>query len=175
MRPLIIILIMKKNIAYYLLLAISCAALVTSATAQDVSRAEFMALAQRLEEVEAALQVVSNTQVQAIATEAVAAMPMNLADKNSLIESVVNTIQVRQESANFPWMDADKWARVVKGMSPDEVVAILEDPTLDEPSMHKRIDFVYTYQGRRVATAKKVSGVVRFYKGIAVEIEAPEL
>ena len=41
--------------------------------------------------------------------------------------------------------------------------------------MHKRVDFVYTYQERRVATAKKVEGIIRFYKGKVVEVEAPVL
>jgi hypothetical protein len=143
--------------------------------AQEVSKEEFLALAQRVEQLEASLRVVKNTQVEEIATEAFASMPMNQADKNSLIENVVSTIQAREESANFPWMDADKWTMIEKGMSPEEVVVILDLPTLNEPSMHKRIDFVYTYEGRRVATAKKVTGIVRFYKGKAVEVEAPEL
>jgi hypothetical protein len=52
---------------------------------------------------------------------------------------------------------------------------VLDQPTLNEPSMHKRVDLVYTYQGRRVATAKKVAGIVRFYKGKVIEIEAPDV
>ena len=143
--------------------------------AEAVSQKEFMALQQRVEQLEAFLRIVKNTQVEAIATEAFASIPMNRKDKSSLIESVVQTIQAREESANYPWMDATKWANLSKGMSPGEVVAVLEQPTLNEPSMHKRVDFVYTYQGRRVATAKKVTGIVRFYKGRAIEIEAPKL
>jgi len=100
---------------------------------------------------------------------------MTTKDKSSLIESVVQTIQAREESANFPWMDAEKWPKLQRGMTPEEVVAVLDQPTLNEPSMHKRVDFVYTYQGRRVATAKKVTGIVRFYKGKVIEIEAPDL
>jgi hypothetical protein len=60
-------------------------------------------------------------------------------------------------------------------MTPEEVVTLLEQPTLNEPSLHKRVDFVYTYQGRRVATAKKVTGIIRFYKGKVIEVEAPDL
>lgn len=143
--------------------------------ANEVSREEFLALTQRVEQLEASLRIVKNTQVEEIASEAVAAMPMNQEDKNSLIESVVGTIQAREEKANFPWMDAGKWAMIKMGMEPNEVVAILDRPTLNEPSMHKRIDFVYTYEGRRVATARKVTGIIRFYKGEVVEVEAPEL
>jgi len=143
--------------------------------AAEVTKEEFLALQKRVEELESAVRVVKNTQVEAIATETFAAMPMTQDDRNSLIENVVEKIQAREESANFPWMEASKWVNVRKGMTPEEVVTLLEQPTLNEPSLHKRVDFVYTYQGRRVATAKKVTGIIRFYKGKVIEVEAPNL
>ncbi len=143
--------------------------------AAEVTKEEFLALQKRVEELESAVRVVKNTQVEAIATETFAAMPMTQDDRNSLIENVVEKIQAREESANFPWMEASKWVNVRKGMTPEEVVTLLEQPTLNEPSLHKRVDFVYTYQGRRVATAKKVTGIIRFYKGKVIAVEAPDL
>lgn len=143
--------------------------------AAEVTKEEFLALQKRVEELESAVRVVKNTQVEAIATETFAAMPMTQDDRNSLIENVVEKIQAREESANFPWMEASKWVNVRKGMTPEEVVTLLEQPTLNEPSLHKRVDFVYTYQGRRVATAKKVTGIIRFYKGKVIEVQAPDL
>ena len=169
---------MKKYTTYASLLALVCASFLISPIgldAQQISREEFDALAKRVEQVEASVRMVKNTQIEGLAAEAVSAMPMDMADKESLIESVVNTIQAKEESANFPWMDAAKWASLKKGMSPEDVVALLGKPTLNEPSMHKRVDFVYTYQGRRVATAQKVEGIIRFYKGKAIEVEAPVL
>ena len=143
--------------------------------AAEVTKEEFLALQKRVEELESAVRVVKNTQVEAIATETFAAMPMTQDDRNSLIENVVEKIQAQEESANFPWMEASKWVNVRKGMTPEEVVTLLEQPTLNEPSLHKRVDFVYTYQGRRVATAKKVTGIIRFYKGKVIEVEVPDL
>ena len=143
--------------------------------AAEVTKEEFLALQKRVEELESAVRVVKNTQVEAIATETFAAMPMTQDDRNSLIENVVEKIQAQEESANFPWMEASKWVNVRKGMTPEEVVTLLEQPTLNEPSLHKRVDFVYTYQGRRVATAKKVTGIIRFYKGKVIAVEAPDL
>lgn len=143
--------------------------------AAEVTKEEFLALQKRVEELESAVRVVKNTKVEAIATETFAAMPMTQDDRNSLIENVVEKIQAREESASFPWMEASKWVNVRKGMTPEEVVTLLEQPTLNEPSLHKRVDFVYTYQGRRVATAKKVTGIIRFYKGKVIEVEAPDL
>jgi len=143
--------------------------------AAEVTKEEFLALQKLVEELESAVRVVKNTQVEAIATETFAAMPMTQDDRNSLIENVVEKIQAQEESANFPWMEASKWVSLRKGMTPEEVVTLLEQPTLNEPSLHKRVDFVYTYQGRRVATAKKVTGIIRFYKGKVIAVEAPDL
>ena len=143
--------------------------------AAEVTKEEFLALQKRVEELESAVRVVKNTQVEAIATETFAAMPMTQDDRNSLIENVVEKIQAQEESANLPWMEASKWVSLRKGMTPEEVVTLLEQPTLNEPSLHKRIDFVYTYQGRRVATAKQVTGIIRFYKGKVIAVEAPDL
>jgi len=169
---------MKKHTTYSTLLALVCASFFVSPAgldAQQISRDEFDSLAKRVEQLEASVRMVKNTQIEGLAAEAVSAMPMDMADKESLIESVVNTIQAKEEGANFPWMDTAKWASLKKGMSPEDVVATVGIPTLNEPSMHKRVDFVYTYQGRRVATAKKVEGIIRFYKGKVVEVEAPVL
>ena len=170
---------MKTKYNTHLFLFALCGAVLTSApsilVAEAVTQGEFLALQQRVEQLEASLRTVKNSQVEAIATEAFASMPMSQKDKSSLNENVVQTIQAREESANYPWMDASKWANLSKGMSPEEVVAVLDQPTLNEPSMHKRVDLVYTYQGRRVATAKKVAGIVRFYKGKVIEIEVPDV
>ena len=146
--------------------------LAPSASAEPVSREEFTSLLERLDAVEAALGVVKAEQVESIAEEALATVQLSSSEKTNLIENVVRTIQAREEKAVFPWME---WAQLSKGLSPEEVVSVLGRPTLNEPSLHKRIDVVYTYEGRRVATNEKMVGIVRFYKGVAVEIEAPSL
>lgn len=144
-------------------------------SAELVTREEFTSVLQRLEAIEEALGVVKAEQVESIAKEALATVELSTSEKSSLIESVVKTIQDREEKAVYPWMQAEKWARLNKGMTPDEVVAVLGPPTLNDPSLHKRIDTVYTYVGRRVATNEKTTGIVRFYKGVVAEIEVPAL
>jgi outer membrane protein assembly factor BamE (lipoprotein component of BamABCDE complex) len=151
------------------------AIVVQAAQGQTVTREEFNALAERLAVVEAALIEARAGQVESIAEEALATVQMSATQKSTLIENVVKTIQVREEEKFFPWMDSVKWDSLQKGMKPAAVVAVLGEPTLDEPSLHKRIDTVYTYKGRRVATGEKVTGIIRFYKGVVVSIEVPEL
>ena len=91
-----------------------------------------------------------------------ATVELSTSEKSSLIECGQNDTGSR-EKAVYPWMQAEKWAQLNKGMTPDEVVAVL-GPPLNDPSLHKRIDTVYTYVGRRVATNEKTTGIVRFYK-----------
>ena len=166
---------MKYYKNYLLLIILNASFFGLSGTAADVTRAEFMALAERVEQLESALEVARNDQVQSIATEVSAAIPMSVSDRNSLIENVVVALQAREEEAYHPWMDAAKWARIENGMTPENVLLVLGRPRLNEPSMHRRIDKVYTYEGKRVASAKKVTGVIRFYKNKVVEVEAPNL
>jgi BMFP domain-containing protein YqiC len=138
-----------------------------------VSRAEYAALAARVAQLEARLNAVQNQPLDTITQEVLAAMPEQAKGEASLIETVVAAVKQREQEVKFPWMDMAKWAPIRKGLTPAEVVEFLGDPTLDEPSLHRRIDFVYTYQGRRPATNQRVEGKIRFYKGVVVEVELP--
>ena len=136
---------------------------------QSVSRAEYEALAKRVASLEARL----NNQKDILVSEVLQIMPEKSEGQKSLISSVVDAVKQREQQVNFPWMNLSKWAPLRVGQNPEQVVAILGEPTLDEPSLNRRIDFVYTYEGRRPATNKKVIGKIRFYKGEAIEIVRP--
>ena len=140
-----------------------------------VTRAEYQALAAKVAQLEARLAGVQTQQLDSITQEVLASMPDSSSSEASLIENVVAAVKQREQEVNFPWMDSAKWAPLRKGMSPEDVIAQLGEPTLDEPSLNRRIDFVYTYQGRRPATNQRVEGKVRFYKGEAIDIERPVL
>ncbi len=162
-----------KLIAILLLSSISY----TIATAQDVSREEFEALQARVQALEKALIETQGVDLDAITREVQAQTEASKdgGDKTVIIENVITAIQSREESATYPWMDASKWAKIEKGATIETVLDILGDPYTIEPSLRKRIDKVFTYTGRRIATNKKVTGIVRFYKDRVVNIEMPEL
>jgi outer membrane protein assembly factor BamE (lipoprotein component of BamABCDE complex) len=168
---------MKINNQYFFILLI--AGLIPafmSLKAQEakmVSRTEYEALVAKVAQLEARLNSLQLQQVDTVSQEVLAAMPESASGSPSLIESVVTAVKQREQQVNFPWMDLSKWAPLREGQTPEQVVAILGEPTLDEPSLNRRIDFVYTYEGRRPATNKKVIGKIRFYKGEAIEIERP--
>ena len=91
----------------------------------------------------------------------------------SLVQRVAEAVQLREQKANYPWMDDSLWAKIETGMSEEAVIAVLGEPSLDEPSLHKRVDKVYTYLGRRAVTNEKVVGKIKFQRGSVTEIEAP--
>lgn len=115
------------------------------------------------------------SQVVALAAEKVETLQSVSADDQSatFIERVADVVQSREERVNFPWMDANLWAGVKEGMSPEEVVGILGEPTMEDPSLHKWVDIVYTYQGRKPATGEKLKGKVKFFRNKVTAIEIP--
>lgn len=91
----------------------------------------------------------------------------------TFMERVATAVAVREERINFPWMDRALWDQVEEGMNPEAVKAILGEPTLEDPSLHKRIDTVYTYRGTSPQSGKKLVGRVRFYRGEVVSVDLP--
>ena len=142
-----------------------------------VTRAEYEVLAAKVAQLEARLDGLKTQHLDSITQEVLASMPARASGESSpsFIENVLAAVKQREQDVNFPWMDSSKWAPLCMGMSPEDVIAQLGEPTLDEPSLNRRIDFVYTYQGRRPATNERVEGKIRFYKGQAVDIERPRL
>ena len=152
-----------------------CLAALQAEPAADVavSRAEYAALAARVAQLEARLNGLQTQPLDTITQEVLAAMPEQAKGEANLIETVVAAVKQREQEVKFPWMDDAKWAPIRKGLSVEQVVAVLGKPTLNEPSLRKWVDFVYTYQGRRPATNKRIVGKVRFRKGVVVDVEPP--
>ena len=139
----------------------------------SVSRAEYEALAARVSALEANFAVNSSDQLDSLTSKVIAALPVKSEEKTTLIKSVVAAVKKHEQDVNFPWMDNSKWALISNGQSVDQVVTILGKPTLNEPSLRKWVDFVYTYQGRQPSTNKLFVGKVRFSKGVVVDLERP--
>lgn len=137
----------------------------------SVSRAEYEALAARVSVLEARL----NNQMDTLTSDVLQAMPEQGEGQKSLISSVVDAVKQREQQVNFPWMDSSKWALIREGQSVDQVTAILGKPTLNEPSLRKWVDYVYSYQGRRPSDNKRIEGKVRFRKDMVVDIDTPNL
>ena len=152
-----------------------CLSALQAQSQEAVTRSEYEALAAKVAQLEARLAGVQTQQLDSITQEVLASMPARTSSQASpsLVEKVVAAVNQREQEVNFPWMSSAKWAPLRMGMSPEEVIAQLGEPTLDEPSLNRRIDFVYTYLGRLPATNQRVEGKIRFYKGESIDIERP--
>lgn len=137
----------------------------------SVSRAEYEDLAARV----AALEARLDEQMDTLTSDVLQAMPEQGEGQKSLISSVVDAVKQREQQVNFPWMDNSKWALIREGQSVNQVTAILGKPTLNEPSLRKWVDYVYSYQGRRPSDNKRIEGKVRFKKDMVVDVETPNL
>ena len=91
-----------------------------------------------------------------------------------ILERLTDAMNEQKVATHYPWMEESLWNEVENGMSPEDVIAILGEPSMTDPSLHKRIDTVMTYRGRHPGTGKKVTGKVKFYRGVVVAIEKPQ-
>ncbi len=165
----------KMKHTTYLKIIISSLVL-TTAYAQDITRTEFESLLKRVQVLEEKLIQTQEENIKTIATEVVARIssPEKTNNESNIVENVISLIQSREESVTYPWMDITKWAKIEKGMPVESVLAILGKPYTNEPSLRKRIDYVFTYSGRRIATNDKIEGVIRFYKNKVASVDDPK-
>lgn len=118
-------------------------------------------------------QLINKLSIQEHSLDADSKKNIVLDDENTLFERFSQKMYQKEEDKLFPWLDLNKWKSVQLKMDEKEVLEILGKPTLDELSLNKRIDNVFTYKGRVLSTNKKVEGKVRFYKGKVIDISAP--
>jgi hypothetical protein len=93
----------------------------------------------------------------------------------NFLDRLTDQLLYRDELAgDIPWLRPEPWTALRKGMTSEEVIALLGEPTYDEPSLNRRIDRVFTYRGRNSDTNQRVVGKVRFENDKVVNFELPE-
>lgn len=129
-------------------------------------REEVAALTARVDELEATRQ--ATHQVGSVSSEIEPEEP-------NFLDRLTDQLARRQEAnGDAPWLMPASWDALKKGMSSEEVIALLGDPTYDEPSLNRRVDRVFTYRGKNFSTGKRVTGKVRFENDKVVNFELPE-
>ena len=161
-----------------MLAGLSLAAEETSDEKLDLILAELQKLHASVEQLETRVSELEGDLAGAVAEQVVmvsadSEAAYTASGGETLVDKVVSAIQVREQQVNFPWMEAGLWQGLEKGMSQDEVIALLGEPTLTDPSLKRWIDTVFTYRGRRPSTGQQVTAKVRFYKDQLVNFEAP--
>ncbi len=80
---------------------------------------------------------------------------------------------VRHAWVNEAWTRPEPWDQVRRGMSPDEVIKVLGEPTRTVESLKPRVDLVYFYEGGIRSQGVKLRGKVSFRKGEVIAVQKP--
>jgi hypothetical protein len=94
-------------------------------------------------------------------------------EESGILDRLTDAMHTRQVTTHYPWMEKSIWDKIQKGMSQEDVMGILGEPSMTDPSLHKRIDTVFTYRGRHPGTGEKIIGKVKFRRNAVVVIEKP--
>lgn len=165
----------KANVHFFVSFCVAIFLTPVTVFSEGVTRAEYEALLERVTKLEAVLGTLQIEVENELYTSSHEPQKKSVQAKKTLLDSVVSVIQAREDSTTYPWMEISLWDSLHPGMSPKEILSILGQPTLDEPSLHKRIDTVYTYKGKQSSTGNHIKGIIRFYRNRLVEIEPPEI
>lgn len=110
--------------------------------------------------------------VQSLEKQLDSGMPSG--SESGILDRLTDAMHDRRVATHYPWMEQSLWEKIQKGMTPEDVISILGEPSMTDPSLHKRIDTVMTYRGRHPGTGKKVVGKVRYYRGVVADVERPQ-
>ena len=78
---------------------------------------------------------------------------------------------VRHAWVNEAWTREESWAAIREGLSPDEVVAILGEPTRTVRSLKPMVDLVYFYEGS--IQGNKIRGRISFRDDATIHFKKP--
>lgn len=147
----------------------------------DLILAEVRALNDKVEELEkrvAAFESASE-ETPAIARAAIdyaAANPPPTEEKsrNKWYENLRVELKKADVRASGDWVKPESWDQIKTGMDPEDVIAVLGEPSARKFSIRKDTDEIMIYEGDLHGTGKLVKGEVRIYKGKVRRFSAPK-
>ena len=91
--------------------------------------------------------------------------PVEEKSRNKWYENLRVELQNADVLASGNWVKPESWKRIETKMTPEEVIAILGEPTARKFSVRKENDEILIYEGDLHGTGKLVRGEVHVYKG----------
>ena len=141
-------------------------------------------LDQVLAELKALRQEVATLEARIASLEAASAAP------NAALDSQSSDIQPRQRTnlfdtmrielkkaevrASGAWTTPSAWNSIAEGLSGDEVVDALGEPTLRKFSVRRDTDEILYYRGDLEGTGEPIEGEIRIYKGKVRRFTLPD-
>lgn len=91
--------------------------------------------------------------------------PVEEKSRNKWYENLRVELQNADFLASGNWVKPESWKRIETKMTPEEIIAILGEPTARKFSVRKENDEILIYEGDLHGTSKLVRGEVHVYKG----------
>ena len=99
--------------------------------------------------------------------------PVEAKSRNKWYENLRVDLKKADVRASGDWVKPESWDKIETKMTPDEVIAILGEPSARKFSIRKDTDEILIYESDLHGTGKLVRGEVRIYKGKVRRFSAP--
>ena len=139
---------------------------------------------QALDELRALRAQVSVLETRIEALEAEQASPADAMESSSedvqprqsktLFDRMRVELQKAEVRASGPWTTPSTWDAVETGLSVEEVVELLGEPTARKFSVRRDTDEILHYRGDLEGTGEPIEGEIRIYKGKVRRFTAPD-
>lgn len=104
----------------------------------------------------------------------VAANPPPKENKDKWYENLRIELRRADARASGEWVKPDAWSKIALKMKPEEVIAILGEPSFKKFSIRKDTDEIYHYEADLEGTGELTKGEVRIYRNKVSKIVAPK-
>ncbi|MBD5782111.1 hypothetical protein IEN85_21615 [Pelagicoccus sp. NFK12] len=139
---------------------------------------------QVLSELQALRQQVATLEARVATLEATKAIPAGALDasapeaqpreRKNLFDHMRIELQKAEARASGPWTTPANWNGIQNGLTEDEVIEILGEPTDRKFSVRRDTDEIFYYRGDLEGTGEPIEGEIRIYKGKVRRFTLPD-
>jgi outer membrane murein-binding lipoprotein Lpp len=131
-------------------------------------------LEKRIAEMEGNAPAPQAASVPAEVAAFVAANPPPKENKEKWYENLRIELRKADARASGEWVKPEAWSKIALKMKPEEVIAILGEPSFKKFSIRKDTDEIFHYEADLKGTGKLTKGEVRIYRNRVSKIVAPQ-
>lgn len=151
------------------------ASLAVSASAQtdqqlDQVLAELKSLRQEVSELSARVEELEGKKLQPAET----APEVQPRERKSWFDNMRVELKKAEVRASGAWTTPSVWDGIETGLTEEEVLDILGEPTMRKFSVRKDTDEILFYQGDLEGSGEMISGEIRIYKGKVRRFNSPD-
>ena len=129
---------------------------------------ELKALRQHVAQLEQRVQELESS--KATAPELSATAPA----KQSWMDNLRIELNKADARASGPWTTPSNWDSLKKGLTREQAIALLGEPTRVKFSVRKDTDEILVYEGDLTGSGEPVTGEIRIYKGKVARFQIPD-